>query len=225
MIRRWPLLAFLNHHRLIETRPSWHQTAFHFCGCCCTRSPSTPQYQAQNSRNSLVFSTARPRRLGLSKGPHATSVYWLFPTEVGIPCWYHRAVNEENGHSLHHSLHAFFCLTLLYVDKFKRHPATGLMSVWSHQADARHVHAAHVLLEGALQGLRDSSHTSLPPTFAVLCYTGWTNPKPSCSEFSFSLIGWEFLTWNPPGYLTLAGLSLLKQPFHQYHHVYRLVRV
>lgn len=62
------------------------------------------------------------------------------------------------------SLPAYFFVWRFYaVNKFKQHPATGLVGVWPHQANARHVYAAHVLLEGALQGPGNSSYLS--PTY------------------------------------------------------------
>lgn len=36
-------------------------------------------------------------------------------------------------------------------------------------------------------------------------YTGWTRQNPHCPKFRFSLTGWEFLTWNPAGCLTLTA--------------------
>lgn len=62
---------------------------------------------------------------------------------------------------------------------------------------------------------------SLPCTFPVLCYTGWTSQKADCSKFRFSLTGWELLTWNPAACLTFTGLSLHEQHFQQCHHIYR----
>lgn len=82
------LSALLSHRCPIQTRPSrWHRAA----SCSCH---SAAQGQAQNGRKSLVLSTSCPRRLGLPKGPRATSAHLPFPIMAWIPCWCHLTVGE-----------------------------------------------------------------------------------------------------------------------------------
>lgn len=64
----------------------------------------------------------------------------------------------------------FFVWHLYTVNKFKQHPATRLMGVWPHQANARRVHVAHMLLECAPWDPGNSSHPSATYICCPLLY-------------------------------------------------------